>query len=258
LFLNINNLNINYHVSGKGKNVILLHGWGTKISFFESVHQHLEKYFRVYSIDFPGFGQSDPPDEPWGTEEYTQVLRQFLNDLKIDNPILFGHSFGGKVAIHLAVTEKVNKIILIDSAGIKAKRGFQYYLKVYSYKLSKKIAHLPFVKNYAASLVEVFKKKAGSEDYQNASGVMRATLVKVVNEDFRHLLPKIQVPTLLVWGENDEATPVSDGQLMEKLIPDAGLVILKNAGHFSYLEKRDEFLIIITNFLKNDMREIND
>jgi pimeloyl-ACP methyl ester carboxylesterase len=255
LFITINNLKINYHVSGKGHDVLLLHGWGAKIQSFEPVHQHLEKYFRVYSIDLPGFGDSEPPPIPWGTEDYTELVQQFIQHLHINNPILMGHSFGGRIAIRLALREKIHKLILVDSAGLKPKRKLDYYLKVYSYKLLKKMASLPILKLYLKNTLNNFQNKAGSKDYQNASGIMKATFVKVVNEDLKDLLRQIQISTLLMWGENDTATPVSDGQMMEKLIPDAGLVVLKNAGHFSYLDKLNEFILIINNFLKDDMNK---
>jgi pimeloyl-ACP methyl ester carboxylesterase len=253
MLITINDLKLNYHVSGKGRNVMLLHGWGANIPSFEPIHRYLEPSFRVYSIDFPGFGQSEPPPTPWGTADYTEIIQQLMHALDIQNPIVIGHSFGGRVAIRLALKEPIHKLILIDSAGIKPKRRIDYYFKVYSYKLLKKLAELPILKSYLTNTVEAFKNKAGSKDYQKASGIMRSTLIKVVNEDLTALLPKIPVPTLLMWGEHDQATPVSDGQLMEQLIPDAGLVVLKNAGHFCYLEKLDEFLLIIGHFLKKDM-----
>jgi len=252
LFITLDNLKIHYRVSGTGKNVILLHGWGANVDSFQPVHNYLDKQFQVYAIDLPGFGHSEAPVNIWGTVEYTNLVRQFLHAFHIENPILIGHSFGGRLAIRLATTEKVNKLILVDSAGIRPRRKPNYYFKVYSYKLLKRAANLPILRNYLQNTVENVKKKVGSTDYQNASGVMRDILVKVVNEDLRELLPKIQVPTLLIWGENDSATPVADGKLMEKLLPDAGLVILKNAGHFSYLDKLNEFLLIVNHFLQED------
>ncbi|RKZ90045.1 MAG: alpha/beta hydrolase [Candidatus Parabeggiatoa sp. nov. 1] len=255
MFITINNLQINYHASGTGKNIILLHGWGAQISSFKPVHQYLENNLRVYSLDLPGFGKSDPPPESWGTAEYTHLVQQFIHELGIKNPIIMGHSFGGRIAIRLALIETIHKLILVDSAGIKPKRKLNYYLKVYAYKLLKNVAQLPILKHVFKKMLESVQKKAGSKDYQNASGVMRTTLIKVVNEDLTELLPQIKAPTLLMWGENDQATPVSDGQLMEQLIPDAGLVVLKNAGHFSYLDKLNEFLLIISSFLKDDMNQ---
>lgn len=255
MFVTINDLKLHYHVSGEGKSIILLHGWGAHSKTFEPVHQHLEHHFRSYSIDLPGFGQSDPPPVPWGTAEYTQLVQQFMNEFAIEQPILFGHSFGGRIAIRLASAEPIPKMVLIDSAGIRPKRSWKYYLKVYFYKsLKYVVTRLPILKNHSQDLLERFRKISGSTDYRQASAVMRATLVKVVNEDLRHVLPKITASTLLIWGENDQATPVADGQLMEQLLPDGGLVILKNAGHYSYLDRLQEFLLIIDNFLQEDMK----
>lgn len=254
MFITLDNLNIHYKTSGTGKNIVLLHGWGANLDSFASVQCVLEKQFQVYAIDLPGFGRSDTPVNAWGTAEYANLVRQFLHALNIENPILIGHSFGGRLAIRVATMEKVHKLILVDSAGIRPHRSGQYYFKVYSYKLLKRLANLPILRNYLHHTVEMVKKKAGSTDYQNAAGVMRDILVKVVNEDLRAFLPRISVPTLLIWGENDTATPVTDGHMMEKLLPDAGLVILKNAGHFSYLDKLNEFLVIITHFLQEDAR----
>ena len=84
---------------------------------------------------------------------------------------------------------------------------------------------------------------------------MRSTFINVVNEDLRDLLPKISASTLLFWGENDTATPVSDGRLMEQLIPDAGLVVLKNAGHYVFADRLPQVRLILDNFLKNEMQE---
>lgn len=249
----VDGLKINYRVSGEGKNVVLIHGWGASLKSFQPVHNYLEKYFCTYSIDLPGFGESQEPKEVWSSEEYADLVSKFLDKLNIEEPILIGHSFGGKVSIRLAANKRINKIILIGSAGIKPKRKPEYYFKVYSYKLAKNIFKLPFLNKYSEKVMNYFKKKAGSSDYRNASGIMQQVFVKVVNEDIKWLLPQIKVPTLLIWGENDTATPVADGQIMEKSMIDAGLVILKKAGHYAYLDKFNEFIIIISNFLKKDM-----
>ncbi len=254
----IEGLKINYNMSGRGRPVVVLHGWGARIETVEPIHRHLEKYFTVYSLDLPGFGQSDEPPEAWGSNRYKEIVEKFMDELDIRDPILIGHSFGGKVSIRIAAERKVRKLILVDSAGIKPTRTADYYLRVYFYKTVKTVLQLPVVRDLAADTVERFKKRMGSDDYRNASGVMRQTLVKAVNEDVRELLPRILAPTLLIWGENDTATPVGDGKIMEELIPDAGLVVLKDAGHFAYLDKLNDFLIIISEFLKKDMEDRRD
>ena len=254
----IHDLKIHYTVSGAGHDLLLLHGWGAQGSSFAPVQAHLEQHFRCYSLDFPGFGQSDPPQEAWGTAEYTDFVRQFIQDRQLEHPILIGHSFGGRIAIRLASAENFPKVILVDSAGIRPRRSWDYYLKVSTYKSLKAVLlSTPVLKNHAEKILAHFRKRAGSSDYQNASHIMRTVLVKVVNEDLRHLLPGITAPTLLIWGERDEATPVADGRLMESLIPDAGLVVLKNAGHFSYLDRLHDFLVILDNFLQHEMKALS-
>ncbi|RSL28915.1 alpha/beta hydrolase [Salibacterium salarium] len=253
--INIDGLKVNYHVSGEGTDIVLLHGWGVDMQAFAPVHQSLEKDFRVWSIDFPGFGKSTEPPEPWTVGNYTDFLGTLLKKLDIDQPILVGHSFGGRVSIKYASAHPVHKVILVDSAGIKPKRKLKYYVKVYTYKAFKKLLNAPVLNQYKDTILTKVKGKLGSTDYKNVSGTMQQTMVKVVNEDLRHHLPHIKVPTLLVWGENDEATPVEDGRLMEQTIPDAGLVVLDNAGHYSYLDKLNQFLLVIDSFLQKDKEE---
>ena len=84
--------------------------------------------------------------------------------------------------------------------------------------------------------------------------IVSVALVNVVNVDLRHLLSNFNCPTLLIWGENDTATPLRDAKIIEKLVPDAGLVVLKGAGHYSYLEKLYDFIVITTNFIEGDSK----
>jgi pimeloyl-ACP methyl ester carboxylesterase len=252
LRLKINDISLHYHMTGEGYPVILLHGWGGSISSFEPVHKHLETKFKTCSIDLPGFGRSDPPKTAWTTLDYADFLIHFFNEMGIYNPIILGHSFGGRIGIRLASSFPVKKLVLIDSAGIKSRRSIVYYGKVYSFKIASRILKLPIINHFTANILGVLRNKFGSKDYQNASPRLREILVKTVNEDLRNLLPHIKCPTLLVWGDKDTATPIADALLMKELIPDAGLVRFPTAGHFSYLERLDEFSIVIDNFLMNE------
>ncbi len=254
--ITVKGIKINYHVSGEGKDLILLHGWGGSTQSFAPVHQHYEAYFRTYSLDWPGFGQSEEPQDVWGVAEYAELFCALLEELHIQNPIVMAHSFGGRVVIYSAgaLRQDFQKIILLDSAGIKPRRGLDYYIKVYTYKLAKKIAQLPGLRQLLQEKYEQYRKKAGAPDYQNASEMMKKVFIKVVNEDLREYLPQIMAPTLLIWGENDTATPLRDAKIMEGLIPNAGLVIFKNAGHFAYLEMFNHFSNVVDTFLKEDMR----
>lgn len=252
LLIDINDTSLNYHMTGEGCPVILLHGWAGSIASFTPVHKHLETKFMTCSIDLPGFGNSDPPKAAWSTLDYANFLIIFCQEMGIDNPIILGHSFGGRIGIRLASSIAVKKLVLIDSAGIKPHRSIDYYGKIYSFKMASKILRLPIIRLFTADMLKRMRNRFGSKDYQNASPRLREILVKTVNEDLRHLLPHIKCPTLLVWGDQDTATPIADALLMKELIPDSGLVRFPTAGHFSYLERLNEFLIVIDNFLMNE------
>jgi pimeloyl-ACP methyl ester carboxylesterase len=158
------------------------------------------------------------------------------------------------VSIVYASPNKVRKVVLVDAAGVKPKRSLNYYRKVYTFKLLKRLLPLLVGKTRATEIIEERRAKAGSSDYSQASPMMRAILSKVVNEDLCHLMPKIKAPTLLFWGERDTATPLADAKRMEQLIPDAGLVTVAGAGHFSFLENTPLFLRVVESFLGKEMK----
>ncbi|MGL4953216.1 MAG: alpha/beta fold hydrolase [Culicoidibacterales bacterium] len=246
---------INYIVDGNGTDIILLHGWGQNISMMQPIHDHLKQIHRVWTLDFPGFGDSPEPPEAWDVYEYTKMIQAFIQKMNITKPTLMGHSFGGRVSIIYAGQQhSVEKVVLFDAAGVKPKRGLDYYARVYSYKLGKKVMALPGL----ASVKARFQANAGSSDYQNASPIMKQVLSKVVNQDLQHLMPKIEVPVLLIWGELDDATPVSDAKIMEAKMPNAGLVVLPGVGHYAYLERLPQVLSILDSFLSTNRKdEIN-
>lgn len=164
--------------------------------------------------------------------------------------MLIGHSYGGRIAIVYASERPVGKVILVDSAGIKPRRSLRYYFKVYSFKAAKKLLPLFLGKEKAGEIIDRMRGKAGSADYNAASPVMRRIMSTSVNQDLRHLLPSIGAPTLLIWGENDTATPLRDAKIMEKMIPDAGLVLYEGCGHYSFLERPGQTAAVIKSFLK--------
>lgn len=252
--INLDGININYIVQGENRasEIILLHGWGASIEAFAPVYKYLSKKNKVYVIDMPGFGKSEEPPKTYCVLDYSKIILEFINKLDIKNPTLIGHSFGGRVIMKLVgeLRYTPKNIILVDSAGIKPRRKLSYYVKVYSYKLAKNFAKLLFSKEKSEKIIDNMRKNKGSTDYKNASDNMRSVFVNVVNEDLRYTLPNIKVPTLLIWGEKDLDTPLKDAKIIEKLVPDSGLVVLKGAGHYSYLDNLNEFLIIVDNFLK--------
>lgn len=244
-------LNFHYTVQGEGAPIILMHGWGCNLTTLQSVEKVAMENHKVYNVDFPGFGESHEPSQEWGVEEYTQLIEQFVKAENIENPILLGHSFGGRVGILYSSRNKVNKLILVDAAGVKPRRSLKYYFKVYTYKLGKKLMPLIYGKERAQQRIDAMRAKRGSSDYNNASPMMRAILSKVVNEDLKDKMPLIKAPTLLIWGENDTATPLRDANIMERLIPNAGLVSFPGCGHYSFLDNPFQFAAVLRSFLNS-------
>lgn len=251
--LKVGELTVRYIEKGSGPVVLLLHGWGAPAETYRLIIDHLSAYCRVIAPDLPGFGGSEEPKEPWPPARYAEFVRQFTAALHITEATLIGHSNGGRVALHL-LTEgcpfEVRKLILMDAAGLKPHRGLSYYCKVYSYKLTRWIFSLPVLRTLFPNVVENARRRHGSADYRAASPVMRQSMVLAVNEDLTKLLPNVKASTLLIWGENDTATPLSDAKKMEQLIPDAGLVTLAGAGHFAFAERWGQCSRVLDAFLK--------
>lgn len=249
MLVKINDIHINYTKTGSGeKTVILMHGWGQNIEMMAPIAEHLKADFTVYNIDLPGFGQSSLPKVVSGVEEYTNMLKQFIDINNISNPIIIAHSFGVRIALLYASENSVYKLILTGGAGILPKRGLRYYARTYAYKLGKIVLSLPGL----SKLKEKFQNNSGSEDYRALTGVMRDSFVKIVNLDLTPVLKNIKAETLLVWGENDDATPLWMGKVMEKEIDNAGLAVFENDGHYAYWNQMSRFLSVIDIFLKED------
>lgn len=230
--------------------VVAMHGWGCTAQTLASVTATCARAGnRVLAVDFPGFGGSSEPPEPWGTDDYARAVEALLDAEGVERPVLLGHSFGGRVGITIASRRPVAKLVLVDAAGVKPRRGPRYYYKVYTYKAMKRLMRLVYGREGAQRRLD--RRRVGSADYAGSSPMMRRVMSRVVNEDLCHLMPRIQAPTLLIWGENDTATPLRDAQKMERLIPDAGLVSMPGCGHFSFLDNPGQFQAVLTSFLKS-------
>ena len=240
-----------YRHSGAGRDVVLLHGWGQKMIMMSAVEKHLSDRFSVWNLDFPGFGESDEPPYAWSVEEYMHFLEDFITENQIREPIFIGHSFGCRAAIrYAAVHHDVRKMCLTGAAGIRPPHGAAWHLRTGSYKAARWVLE----KTGQGKLLEELKRKRGSEDYRNVTGVMRETFVKVVNDDVSPILKDVVCPVLLVFGENDEAAPLWMGKQMERDMPDAALVIFENDDHWAYWHQAERFNRVLDAFLKEDER----
>ncbi len=249
----IDNININYAIQGEGEYVLFLHGWGSNIKLWQGLINAVASKYTALALDMPGFGESDEPKSSWCVDDYVDFVLKFIEQFKPKSLVLVGHSFGGRVIIKMLNRDlpfEVKKIILIDSAGIKPKKSLKQKLKLITYKIGKWVLSLAPIKKAFPNALENLRKSRGSADYNSATPIMRETLVKVVNEDLTHLLPSIKASSLLIWGTLDTATPLSDALLMEKLIPDAGLVRVEGGSHYAFLEAPELVARVIKSFLK--------
>ena len=234
----IQDVEINYIQYGEGKDIILLHGWGQNIQMMKPLGDAFANRFRITILDFPGFGESEEPSEPWTINKYSSILEDFVKELDIKKPIVIGHSFGGRVAIRFSARNPIEKLVLFGSPCIRIKEDLSITVK-----LLKKLKQLPGLNSFG----EFMKKYIGSRDYKQASPIMRQTLVNVVNEDLSKYAREIEEPTLLIWGENDTEAPVNDAKELEKIMIDAALIILPGT-HYAYLENLPQVINILNNF----------
>lgn len=250
--ITVQKLNIEYTEKGSGIPVLFLHGWGSSYKFYEKIMDALSGYCRTVAVNFPGCGSSETMKKPWNLTDYCNFTLEFMKEAGLKNPIMIGHSHGGRVILKMVSEGMVNppKIVLLDSAGIIPKKSLKQRLRAKSFKTIKKILTLPVIKNYSGKLLEKARKHYGSADYNAAPEVLRKTLVSLVNTDLRDVVHKIKCPTLLIWGDKDTDTPLSDGKLLESLIPDAGICVYENAGHFAFFEQIGRTIAILKSFIK--------
>lgn len=233
--------------------VLALHGWGASRQLMTPVAERLAPLgHTVYALDLPGFGATPAPPVAWGVAEYAQFVIAALDALNLPKTHLIGHSFGGRISLVLAASapERVDKLVLVDSAGVPPRRSRTAELRLSSYKAARATLEAVGARGTAQRLRAWYNGRYGSADYQQTTGVMRDTFVRVVNQDLRPDAARIKCPALLFWGDGDEDTPLWQGRILEQLIPDAGLVLLAGAGHYSYLDRLDEFIRVTDYFFK--------
>lgn len=252
------NSNVAYQKLGEGKPLVLLHGWGSSGRVMMPLAQRLSSIRTCYVLDLPGFGNSSTPDRAWSIDDYTDLVQSFIEDRHLGKTDLLVHSFGGRITLKLCAREKgrelIDKVLITGGAGMKPKRSLKFYLKKYMARLLK----APFLILPEKTSEKTLKKlrdtklwkTLGSSDYQKLSGVLRETFVKSVTEYLEPCLPQIPHETLLLWGRDDEATPLYQARRMEQGIRNAALVTIDNAGHYAFLDRPKHFVSIAKAFFE--------
>ena len=249
----IDGLKINYKIAGQGPAILILHGWGGSSDSWISVQEILAKEgFKIIVPDFPGFGKSETPFEPWGVREYSNFVLNLTKILELQKFFLLGHSFGGRVAIKFSVfyPGKIKSLILLDSAGIKQKWGLEEKLIFRLSKLGNAIFTFPPLKRFKNKFRNLFYIFLRHKDYAKVEGTMRKIFKKVLTEDLLKDLPRIKTRTLIIWGEFDKLVPVKYAHTFKEKIENSKLEILLKIGPSPHLEVPEKLAKIIIQFLR--------
>ena len=244
-----------YERTGSGAPLLLLHGWGGKAASFLPVTRDFSAARTVYAVDFPGHGNSPEPPEPWSVTEYMELIWAFMRRMDIVGCDIIAHSFGGRVALLLAATypEGVGRMVLTGCAGLLPRAGGRRSMRARAYRALRALADNALTRRLLGEHMDAWREalvqRFGSADYRALSPTMRPTFNRIVRQDLRPILPKVRASVLLIWGVNDDSTPLWLGEEMEREIPDAALIRLEGCGHFAYLERYADFRAIAWKFL---------
>lgn len=230
-------------VENSGKiNIIFLHGWGADyLSFYFLKNKFLN--YKLHFANLDGFGKTNAPQDPT-INGYAQRLHKYINSNNLSNIILVGHSFGGRVAIEYSSKYQILGLVLVDSAGIKPKFSLKKQFKIVQYKITKVLAKRGLLNHQSL-------KNFGSADYKNSSPQMQRVLKSCVNYNQKPLLKNINAKTLIIWGQKDLDTPIYMANTLHKHIKNSKLIVLKNCGHFSFLDNQYLFYLELKNFIDN-------
>lgn len=253
----INGIRIAHTIFGAGVSdripIVALHGWGANVGLIAPLATQLaQQGFQVYALDLPGFGESEAPPVAWTIYDYARFVMDYVDYHGLGQFYLFGHSFGGRIGLILGADygERIPRMALADSAGIRPKSPIALQGRLKLYKGIRNLLKIVGLGKLSDRLRDWYNARYGSSDFNAVSGVMRETFVNVVNEDLTSYAKRVKSSTLLLWGGRDDETPLLQGRTLERLIPDAGLVVYENAGHYSYLDNLAEAVRVLDYFFK--------
>ena len=241
-----------YHVEpdvAKKNVIVFLHGWGSNSPLWFSSTLKLAEYgFELYFLDLPGFGKSASPLHPFFLENYAEIVAGFMKKLELVRPFLVGHSFGGKTGVRIAAKKmtQLSGLVLVDSSGLPH-TSFATQAKIGFAKTVKPLMNLSFMQGIRSGLLHL----SGSDDYI-AFPELRETFVNIIREHVQDELPEISTPSLIIWGDRDDNsyTPLRDAPVFRSTIPVAEMEIIKNAGHYCFLDQPTVFFNVLLRFVE--------
>lgn len=226
----VHGIKTNYMTIGEGHPLLILHGWGSNAERWSEVAEILSKNgFKVIIPDLPGFGKSAQLDAAWNLNSYVNWIDEFIKILNVKNIYLAGHSFGGALACKISIkrNQDIKKMFLIAPAFHREKTA----QKNVSKNIAKVVKIFRFLPYYGLFRKAIYKYILRKSDYIYSQGIMQQTYLKVIDEDIAFQIPFIKVPTVIIWGDKDQSTPVKDAYYLQKEIKNAMLEIIPGAGH---------------------------
>jgi 2-hydroxy-6-oxonona-2,4-dienedioate hydrolase len=273
----VQELSTRYLVAGEGPPMVLLHGVGTSAGEWSWVLPELARSHRVYALDLPGYdGSFEPPD--YAPAFTASFIGSFLDAVGVESAVVVGNSFGGLVALHLALSEpaRVSALILSDSAGLD--RTVNPALATLSFprmgQMATALAKTPpgaaqralsrallfFARPWQIPLKWV-KDQYKLAQLPNFTEATLATLRSTVGpagqrEVLLDTLPRLQMPTLIVWGIEDRVIPYGQAQDALARLQKGSLELISNCGHLPHVEQPKRFVSILGDFLGD--RELHE
>jgi len=229
----INGVKTSYIEMGKGTPFFILHGWNSGSDRWTKEAEIIsEKGFRVIVPDLPGFGQSDSLSKPWRINDYINWFEKFTEELKAEEFYLLGYSFGGALAVKIAVKypQRVKRLFLVAAAVIREKTTKKSVFAKFA-KIVKLFYFLPF---YGFFRKAVYKFIIRKSDYVYTEGIIKETYLNIVKEDISFNLPFVKVPTIIIWGDKDQSTPIKDAHIIESKVKNSKLVLIEGADHLMH------------------------
>lgn len=234
--------------------IVILHGWGLSGTTFEPLAQSLKKLgYRVFAPDLPGFGASKIPDHPLTLSDYAQFLDEYLKKYAIVQPMLIGHSFGGRVSLKYneLYPKCIRALILSGTPGFTPipKKKLIFFITLA--KIGGFLFSIPPLSLVEDSVRRWYYYVVGAKEFFRAEGAMRETFKRIVREDLVSSMQAITIPTLLLWGEYDIIVPPSIAERMHRLIVNSEFIIIPEANHGVPYKQPETFTSYVIRFLNS-------
>jgi pimeloyl-ACP methyl ester carboxylesterase len=238
-----------YDRAGKGKSIILLHGWADQAGGLATLSSELAKRYEVITPDLPGFGGTEMPAEAWGLDDFAAFVEHLLQKLGVSDVYAYiGHSNGGAIAVRGLGSGrfKAQKLILLSGAGIRGLDSKRTAI-VKTVAKTGKLLTAPLPASFQSKLRRTLYRRVGSD--MLVAEHMSPTFKKIVADDVQADAGRLKLPTLLLYGANDQTTPPPVARRFHQLIKNSSLKIIPSAGHFVHRDQPAAVIKVVEEFL---------